>query len=145
MTIEPITHKDIAACPELLAEYADECSLPALGKHNPQWPMYQKMEDMGMMHSFGVFCGDEMVGFSVVLSTLLPHYGVKAATVETLFVSKNARDSGAGVKLMQAVEKHAKNIECTAIFYSAPTGGKLEEVLGKRYPRTNSVFCKPLA
>lgn len=130
--------------PELLDQYAAECSIPTLGPPNPQWEIYYQMEAAGVFQLFAVYADGKMVGFAGVLSTILPHYGVKAATVESLYVLPEFRSKGAGASLLSAIEAHARQVGCKAILYSAPAGGQLEALLGKRHTRTNSVFCKPL-
>jgi GNAT superfamily N-acetyltransferase len=133
---------------ELLTEYAAECSIAALGSFNPQWAMYEQLTASGCFQVFAAYREEEraqrMIGFASVLCHGLPHYGVKAAAVESLFVTKASQYTQAGALLMRAVEEHAAAQGCKAILYSAPAGGRLEAVLGRRYERTNSVFCKAL-
>jgi GNAT superfamily N-acetyltransferase len=137
----------------LIAEYAKECSIPAIGPISPQPYMYAAMESAGVMQSFAAYLGGSgghsapgLVGFANVLTPVLPHYGLKVATVETLFVNQQGRKSGAGRELMLALERYAHEQGCVGILYSAPAGGQLERVLSaKKYQRTNSVFYRPLS
>lgn len=129
---------------ELLAAYADECSIATLGKPEPDWLAYLRLEATKAFVLFGVFSDSALVGFVSVLTAVLPHYSVPVATVESLFVLEKYRAGGAGTKLLKIAETWAKLNGCKAILYSAPAGGQLETLLGKRYARTNSVFCKPL-
>ena len=144
MTIEKITHHVIREHPEVVREYAEECSNCGL-TYDPQWGTYDRMEKLGMMQAFGVMDKGKMIGLSIVLNTVLPHYGVKCATVESLFVGKKYENTSAGGRLMITVSRYAKLIECVKIFYTAPVGGRLEKILAKRYPRTNAVFCQSIA
>lgn len=145
MEVVKIEAKTLQSHPEMVAEYAAESSMEALGATDPQWEMYERMETGGFMQAFGVKVDGEMVGFAFVLTTILPHYGVKASTVESLFVRKEKRGTGAGTVLMAAVEDYARQQGSKVVLYSAPAGGRLEALLGKRLTRTNSIFCKPLA
>lgn len=129
---------------DLLAEYAAECSIAAIGTPDPQWDMYAALERVNVLAGLGVYVDGSLAGFAVLLLTVLPHYGVKVATVESLFVGKRYRGTGAGTQLLAAADVCAGVSGCKAILYSAPAGGQLEAILGKRYQRTNSVFCKPL-
>src|SRR5207302_758034 len=86
--IRPISYTEILDAAALLAEYSAECSIPEIGTPNPQREMYAKMESCGLMHSFGAFEGDDLVGFATILVCVLPHYGKKIATVESLFLAK---------------------------------------------------------
>ena len=144
--VQLVSYATILDAEDLLAEYAAECSIPEIGTVNPQPEMYAAMERAGAVRMFGAFYEGKLVGLASVLITVLPHYGQKAATIESLFVAKSFRSKGLGPELMRAVEAHAKEAGCKAILYSAPSGGKLERLLSKRKDmrRTNSVFCRPL-
>lgn len=144
--VKLISYAEILTYPGLLAEYAAECSIPEIGPINPQPQIYAQMEAAGIARCFGVFHAESLIGFACLLTTVYPHYGVKVATLESLFVSNQFRGSNAGTKLMQAVEAYAKEAGCKAILYSAPAKGKLERLLSKRKMgrKTNSVFCFPL-
>lgn len=144
ITVAAIATTDVKDQPELLAEYAAECGIAELGPISPQWEMYERMQAVGLLQMFGVYVNGEMIGFASVLVSILPHYGFIAATVESLFVAREHRSSGAGARLMKAIERHARDRECKAVFYGAPAGGKMEGLLGKRYVRTSSMYYKPL-
>ena len=137
---------ELLAAPELIEEYGAECSIPEIGPIDPQPEIYAAMEANGLMHSFAAMSGDSIVGFATVLTVVLPHYGRKVATLESIFVSERFRSNGHGIELMRAVEAYAKESGCVAILYSAPAGGQLERVLNKSriYHRTNAVFCRGL-
>lgn len=130
----------------LIAEYGAECSIAGIGAINPQPDIYAALERAGVMCCFAVICDYHVVGFANVLITVMPHYGRKVATVESLFVAKAYRNTRAGVSLMTVIEAHAMAAGCAGILYSAPTGGKLERLLSrqKKYQRTNSVFLRSL-
>lgn len=147
MKVERCPVAEVLACSELIAEYAAECSIPAIGEINPQHDAYAAMEKAGLLHSFMVGADGINVGFAIVLTPILPHYGKRIATLESLFVTKDSRNSRAGRELMQTVEKYAEEVGCTGILYSAPAGGQLEGLLNarKEYQRTNAVFFRKLA
>jgi len=145
IAVAAIAYIDVKDQTALLAEYEAECSIPALGRPEPQWEMYHRMQAAGLMQAFAVYVDDAMVGFASVLVSVLPHYGFCAATVESLFVAAAQRGTGAGTRLMAAVEEYARLAGCKLILYGAPAGGQLEALLGKRYTRTSSMYCKPLA
>lgn len=130
----------------LIAEYAAECSIAAIGEIDPQSDIYTTLENAGVSQSFMVYSDSQEIGFAIVLTPVLPHYGKRVATMESLFVSKDHRSSGAGRILMTAVEDYAKHIGCAGILYSSPAGGQLERVLeaSKGYERTNAVFFRRL-
>lgn len=150
----PIRYSDILSS-DLIREYAAECGIPAIGKPDPQPLIYDYVEASGMMQCFGVQRVVESanygqaleIGFATVLVSVLPHYGKKVATVESLFVTAHERKGLASGYLIKMIESHAEKSGCGAILYSAPAGGDFEAFLGGReeYARTNSVFCRRLA
>jgi GNAT superfamily N-acetyltransferase len=148
--IREIRHVDVLAAStavDLLAEYEQECSIPLIGRTNPQADIYANLETLGLMQVFGVYAGDELVGFASVLFTTLPHYGKKVATMESLFVSKPHRSGAIGNRLLHTVEDYAQRAGCVAIQYCAPTGSAFDKLLSLRATciRTNSVFTRRLA
>ena len=146
LSIRRVPFAVILEAKELLQEYAKECSIPEIGQINPRADLYTTMEKSGMFSIFGAFSGDVLVGFAALLIYVLPHYGRKIATPESLFVAKAYRSGAIGSDLMQTIEDYATQEGCAAILYSAPHGGQLERVLALREPyrRTNSTFCRSL-
>lgn len=137
------------ACAALLAEYAEECANPLIGKTAPQREMYEAVEDLGTAQCFAAYQGKMLAGFAFVLITALPHYGQgrKFASVESLFVSRAARASPLGSELMGLMERYCCAAGCVAISYSAPVGSRLERMLflsSDRYMNTHRVFYRGL-
>lgn len=147
ISIERCPVADVIASKELIAEYAAECSIPAIGEINPQPDVYAAIEKSGMSQSFMALEDDCKIGFAIVLTPVLPHYGKKVATLESLFIAKDKRHGAAGLKLMSAVEQYAEQSGCVGILYSSPVGGQLERLLEARreYLRTNAVFYRKFA
>jgi GNAT superfamily N-acetyltransferase len=146
LTIKPVSVADLLESKELIAEYAAECSIPAIGHINPSPEIYETLERARMFKCFGVFDGERLVGFATILTTVFPHYGSKIATVESLFVASASRKGVAGTELLEVLESYAKDVGCVAILYSTPSGGRLEKLLSgkKNCSRTNAVFCRSL-
>jgi GNAT superfamily N-acetyltransferase len=142
--IKPVSSADVLACHDLIAEYSPECSIPAIGEINPQADAYAAMEKAGLLHSFMVLEDGEKIGFAMVVTPVMPHYGKRVASVESLFVTKERRGSGAGLELMRVIEKFVEKLGCVGILYSSPAGGQLERLLeaSKGYQRTNAVFFR---
>jgi GNAT superfamily N-acetyltransferase len=146
MEIRAVRYTAILDAKELLSEYAKECSIPEIGEANPQRDLYERMEATGLMHTFGAFHMEQLIGFASVLLYVLPHYGRKVATMESLFVTRPKRTLGAGRKLMRVVEDFARREGCEVLMYSARAGTRLERLLLllTTYKRTNSVFLRRL-
>lgn len=130
----------------LVAEYAEECKMR--GMPEPEWAreMYEGMEQMGIVQ--GLVLRDlefRMVGFSVLFCTVVPHYSKLVVTTESLFVTKEHRKGGGGMKLIRAIEGHAKNIGAVGLLLSAPEGGSLAQVAPKiGYTHASNVFLRGL-
>lgn len=132
--------------PALVAEYAAESTRTDLGDYNPQFQMYRKIEELGLMRFAGAWIGESLVGFAVVCVTIVPHYGKLIATTESLFVTAEARRAGAGRALMKEAENIAKEMGADGLFVSAPANGRLAAILPRSgFTHTNQVFYKGFA
>lgn len=152
--MEPIiirrcTVADMADAPniaDLLAEYGAESAIEELGPPAAQLDTYRQMEAVGALHLLGAFDGDALVGFLVMIVSVLPHYGACIASTESFFVARAARKSGAGLKLLHEAEQLAKSLGAAGFFVSAPMSSRLEKILpGVGYRETNRVFFRRLA
>ncbi len=131
----------------LFAEYERESANTLLGPCSPSREMYEAMEAAGMGQCFAAYAYGQLAGFAFVLTSALPHYGRKFASVESLFVVGSSRGGGLGGRLMNAVESYCLEAGCEALFYSAPVGSRLAELMflwDDRYTNTNHVFCRRL-
>lgn len=141
---------DILANPEagpLFAEYAAECSLPEIGSIAPQADLYAVMERGGSLRTFGVFRKKQLIGFASLLVYVLPHYGRKVASTESIFIAAAERNTGAGKQLLAFIEHYAHDAGCQAVLYSAPTGSQFARVLAaqRKYRHSNDIFIRKLA
>lgn len=148
ITVKPCTVSELEHAPnlgELCAEYAQESAIDGLGPHNVQVEAYRAMENAGMLHLIGAFEGDTLVGFLVLVVTSMPHFGSLAATVESFFVSSNARKGGTGLRLLRSAESLACSLGAPAMFTHAPVGSRLDTVLSHQgYSEASRVFFKNL-
>lgn len=150
-TIRRVCHAEILGAPNaraLIAEYAAECSILQIGEIHPQAEIYAMLERSGHMATFGVYtASEELIGFATVLTTICPHYGRMLATVESLFVRIDHRPGGIGRALMDAIEQHAAQQDCTAVLYSARAHSRFSALLAAsdEYIRTNEVYCRSVA
>jgi len=132
--------------PDLLAEYAAELVVDGAPPFSAKMEMYHILENAGALQAIGAYLEDLLVGFVTVLVSILPHVGVLMAVTESLFVAKEHRKTGAGLKLIKAAENCAQERGTNRIFISAPFGGNLAEVLPHvGYVETNRVFFRSLA
>lgn len=138
---------DDPECEALLGEYADECGNALMGRARPSRDHYAILENTGMAQCFAARHDGRLCGFAMLLSTVLPHYGIRSATVESLFVARAARHLGLGTELMEAIDSEAKRRGAETIFYTAPVNSRLDLLLTLRpvaYHLTNHVFTRRL-
>ena len=130
--------------PELLVEYAAECSLPELGPVNPQAGLYEGLERSGGFQAFGAFDDARLVGFVTVLEYPLPHYGgKKIAATESLFLARAYRNQGIWPRMMAVVKGFAKSRGCATVQCTAPVGSRfarLMELNRTQYRKSNVVY-----
>lgn len=130
----------------LFAEYAQESATPELGVPDVQLEMYRQMEAAGALKILGAYQGNTLIGFLVMLVTVVPHFGRLIASTESYFVTKSARRGGTGIKLLRCAEQLARDLGAVAFFVSAPSGGRLAQVMPRMgYRETNRIFMRGLA
>ena len=129
---------------DLIREYAEECGNALVGTPVPQRDRYENLEAAGMGQCFAAYVGLKLVGFAFVLVTAVPHYDVKLAAVESVFVTRSAH---CGAVLMTKLNDYAASMGCATIFYTAPVGSRLAKLLflcSDEYTHTSHVFSRRL-
>jgi len=146
--VRKVTVQQVAFAPNLQAlfdAYAAEAKNKDLPPHKPNLQAYEQMEKSGILHVFGAYHGADLVGFVTMLVTIMPHYNMRMATVESFFVDGDYRKGGTGQKLLDSAEAYAKLIDAPALFVCAPVGGRLADALPLMgYRETNRVFFRSL-
>jgi len=145
--ISKVSFKDLHEAPnfnDLLEEYIDESANPLLPSPKYQVDTYYALESAGVLHCLASYTQDSVLsGFLTLIVTPMPHYGAIIAASESYFVGGAYRQSGAGLKLLDAAEDLAKELGAAGVLVSAPVGGKLEEVLPRAgYAHTNQLFFR---
>lgn len=120
---------DDRASTPMIAEYAAECSFPGA---EPQYQLYAAMEEMGSLHCFAAYVGEELAGFTSLLTAFMPHNGRLQGVIESIYVSPEHRNTGAGNELLTAAEAAAKELGCALITYLPRKGSAFEVVLSRR-------------
>lgn len=142
---------DDPRCAELIAEYAEECGNALIGKPAPRRDLYEGIERIGLAQCFAAYENrdhpldqPQLAGFALIIIAVVPHYGLSCATLESLFVT---RDAHCGSELIRVVEEYSRKAGCTAIIYAAPVDSRLARLLLVRsdhYALTNLVFSRRL-
>jgi GNAT superfamily N-acetyltransferase len=148
ITIEPITVADAWSYPgfeALIEEYAEESAIEGLPSPDAKLETYAALEQSGILKTFGAFDDDQLIGFIALLIPILPHYSEMVATTESFFVASHKRKGGAGLKLLHTAESYCRNQGAKGLLVSAPSKGRLAEVLPRvGYRESNRVFFRSL-
>lgn len=149
-TTRAITIADIFDSPtfaELCDEYrAESLRNDDLAGPEPDRAAYEHLESSGLIRPIGLFVGDLLVGWCIVLVTPVLHFaGKMIASTETLFISKAHRAGGTGRMLIKAAEEVAASVGVSGLYISAPSGGRLARLLPHLdYRETNILFYRGL-
>jgi GNAT superfamily N-acetyltransferase len=149
ITVQPSTITALRTSPEitaLLAEYAGEAAIAGLPTPTARWDAYAALELAGLLYVFTATDDGKLVGFINVLVAPHTHYVQPLATSESFFVTRTHRAGGVALRLLALAEKKAAEFRCESLLVSAPSGGKLAEVLPRLgYAETNRVFFKQVS
>ncbi len=113
---------------ELFEEHYQELATDkGLMRLSPNWKRYYALEEQDMVSVIAAWLGDEMVGYSVNLTFHHMHYAdLKVMQNDVLFVTKDHRHTGAGLKLIEATEEMGRAMECGMVLFHS----KLDTSLG---------------
>ena len=103
-------------------------------KLDVNWLRYYAMEEQEAVVCLAAWLGHEMVGYSVSFVYQHMHYQqVKVIHNDVLFVKKEHRGSGLGVKLIEATETAGRYLECDVLLFHSKPGADLESVLELKF------------
>jgi GNAT superfamily N-acetyltransferase len=146
LTIKQCSVSDIEAAPQfpkLIEEYAEESAIDGLPPPQKKIDQYKQIESGGALFPLGAWLGDCLIGFAAVLMPVIPHYGVCVAVTESLFVAKEFRGTGAGIKLIREAERIAREGKSPGLLVSAGVNSPLVIILPRSgYVETNRVFFR---
>ena len=144
--VNVITLLDYEQAELLFDLYAAESRSDTVPMHKPDRLMYTTLEDQGMLDCIVVYKDDAIVGFTVILTTKLPHYSALSTTVESIFVLKDHRPRGTGLKLLQFAQDLARERGSRMFFMSAPIDSKLNTTLSRSGMKAiSTVYSKDIS
>lgn len=151
MTVRVVPFSELETAPNfkfMTTMYAAEAKLDGMPEPKPHMETYHALDKSGFLVTLCAFVEEEIVGFLTLTITMLPHYSVVVAHLESFFVLKDHRTSNAGLQLLSTAEGVAKKRGAVGIFLAAAVDGQLEKILTKmkrHYTRTHSGFFRRLA
>lgn len=128
----------------LMDEYAKDAALEGLPPPKANLELYRAMEAAGFTTTIVALVDNRVIGAAILNVVILPHYSVPIATIESLFVEKRSRNTGAGLFLLIEAESAAKGKGAKGLFVNAAIGSKLEAMMmaKKSYNPTHTAFLK---
>lgn len=130
--------------PQIMKEYGEEVQYPGL-EPSPDREMYERLESAGVAQFVGAFDGDRLVGIAVYCKTVVPRFkGPLLASSDALWVAPEYRKAAAGLRLIRAVERFAKEDGCAGIFWGVKKGTRAEALFARLATPLNTLFWKPL-
>ena len=94
------------------------------------WKRYYALEEQDAVCCLAAWLGNEMVGYSVNVIYQHMHYqDVKVIHNDVLFVAREHRGGGLGVKLIEATEIAGRYLECDVLLFHSKPGPDLEQIL----------------
>ena len=129
----------------LFDEYATESGMPGLPAPRADVLGYLTLEQSGALTVLCAFKDETIIGVAFVLVSILPHYSVPAAHLESFFVASEHRRTGAARRLMAAAEDVAVKRGAAGLFASAAIGSRMESMMSMSdYRPSHQVFFKAL-
>lgn len=131
MQIEPTCVAELYSDPNfkaMVTEYSlhsNKLFPPAVFKESD----YLLAEKAGTLAAWRVMSDGVLCGFMSMLSAYSMHFGVTIGVVESLFVMKKYRMSGAGKELVTTAKEFAKSRGLAPLVIQCPYGAKLAKLL----------------
>lgn len=147
-----VMREEIERNPELAAEYMAEGAIEPMRQTGlapkPCWELYDHLYEAGsIVVARARINAEKCVGFASLIIGPMPHWGAFCGTMESLFVLKRHRGTGAGRLLIYYLEQCATARGCKLFAISAPSGGVLDKVLAAGahdMKLTNHTYTKAL-
>jgi len=128
----------LGLCKEYENEYVED--MPPVKISNET---YINIDKAGKLSIFCAYKENVLVGFLSLIISVLPHYDVNAGIVESFFVSKDYRKTGAGLILLKESENFAKEQGALVFLCSTPIESRLCTILPRKgYTKSDLVFSK---
>jgi len=135
MIVKSCRVEDIRSAPnidDLIYEYANESRIPEMPWPRTDWNTYETLERVGSLHVFSACQETTLVGFVFLIVSMMPEYGIALACTEAFFVADAYRHTGAGLKLLDAAENKAAELNAPGMSVGAPIDSRLAQVLPRR-------------
>jgi len=144
--IKPISITQIQAASNidaLLDAYAQESALSVMPEPLPDWDGYAAMEESGGIIAHGVYAGDTLVGFMVIMMCYAAQYSASIGNTMAIFVLPEYRKFGTGKKLVDSVAEAAFSHGMAALAIGAPSESRLAKAAESMgFKETNRIYLR---
>ena len=140
-----VSFDDLTAAPnwdDVCKAYAQEGGNPEFGEPEVDVEHYKRMEAAGLLHVEAVFAeGGALVGFVTGLPSPYPHFShIVMFAVDALWVRKDYRKRGVGMRLIRAVQRRAKALHCNGVLFGAKNGSDAYRLYMRLFKPMNTLF-----
>ena len=107
---------------------------------------YQRLFNLGALHSLIALEGTEVVGYSInIMDNSLHYMDVKFFNNDVLFLTKAHRKGRTGIKLIKATEELAKEVGADMMLWHAKPDTNLDKLLTRwKYKTQDVIYSKEL-
>lgn len=106
---------------------------------------YERLEKLGLLTIFRAVCGEKTVGIISIVDNQDPESLLNISFVESLYVLKEYRKTGAGIMLKRTAEQHATQRKSIGILMTAAPGSDFAKVLdGTEYVLQSLMYFRKL-
>jgi GNAT superfamily N-acetyltransferase len=131
---------------QLYPEHYEELSVTKTYNLDPDYEVYQKLADAGILKLVTARNDNELIGYIMFIITPHLHYKTCITAAEDIyFLKKEYRKGRIGIRLFQFAEQYLKNINVNRIIYGTKIhldNSKLFEYLG--YTHFEKLYTKLL-
>lgn len=128
---------------ELTKEYSEEGAIEGIKNNGVDLNLYRTLEAANNLHVLAVFLDTILIGYAILFKHFLHHRSIYIIINDAIFVKKEFRDTGAGLKLLKEINKHSNTTKTVGTFINAPTGSSLINILPNMgYIETGKMFFK---
>lgn len=120
---------------DLFQAHSEEVTAAGLdiGTLDLDWPIFERLEDAGLLLSLGLWYGNRLIGYTIsVLTPDLLHAGKTHGQVQAVYLQPKHRNTTVAKLVLDATELVAESRGASAFFWLAPRGGPLERLLERR-------------
>lgn len=132
-----------AGLDRLVQECRKEGGAEGLPEGKLSHEMYKKLEANGVLFIVRARDDDKLLGCINILIYVSPHYSLKLAQIDLVYLDKEYRETSAGLRMIKEAEAIAQEQGAYGISFNAHVHTSLEDLLNlKKYTLTHKIYFK---